>query len=247
MSNMEAVFERPFLLFLALPALAAALLPFFLLNRGKKKRLGSILQAVFEGVASLILVLLISGISFVGKTGGQSVMLVLDLSDSMRPVQELLLEHARELFSLVDEQTKVGAVVFASDCVYTVDLEAGEKKIQNVQVAGDATDISQAIDYAAGLLPDNRDKRLILLSDGKETDSDALATAYLRGAKGLRIDALYFDSLRQLHQGNAGKRGACGRNGAFRRGARSDRCGGQLGFRQSASENKRQRKALGQF
>ena len=128
MSNMEAVFERPFLLFLALPALAAALLPFFLLNRGKKKRLGSILQVVFEGVASLILVLLISGISFVGKTGGQSVMLVLDLSDSMRPVQELLLEHARELFSLVDEQTKVGAVVFASDCVYTVDLEAGEKK-----------------------------------------------------------------------------------------------------------------------
>ena len=67
MSNMEAVFERPFLLFLALPALAAALLPFFLLNRGKKKRLGSILQVVFEGVASLILVLLISGISFVGK------------------------------------------------------------------------------------------------------------------------------------------------------------------------------------
>ena len=194
MSNMEAVFERPFLLLLALPALAAVLLPFFLLNRGKKKRLGSILQVVFEGVASLILVLLVSGISFVGKTGGQSVMLVLDLSDSMRPVQELLLENARELFSLVDEQTKVGAVVFASDCVYTVDLDAGEKKIQNVQVAGDATDISQAIDYAAGLLPDNRDKRLILLSDGKETDSDALATAYLWGAKGLRIDAVYFDS-----------------------------------------------------
>ena len=54
--------------------------------------------------------------------------------------------------------------------------------------AGDTTDIAQALEKAWGFFPANANKRIVLITDGVETQGDALHTA-LRGKDfGIQID-----------------------------------------------------------
>jgi len=142
----------------------------------------------------LLLFLILSGFKIVKNTDEKAVIILLDLSDSTESVQDDIYSHAEELLALIDEKTPVGVVMFGADTLYSVDIDSDSRKLTYGFSEGSATNIDEALEYAATLLPADRAGQIIVMSDGKETDGDAQSTAHYLSTKGIRIDAVYFDS-----------------------------------------------------
>ncbi len=193
MNSIEFVFERPWLLLAAIPAFAVVLIPFLMLNKKRRKGFRRIFPLVCHFIIAAILVLLLSGFTIVSSSEGQSVMLLVDLSDSAEDVHDAIIAKAQEIADAVDKETPLGVLAFADDTVYSVKL-GGNRKVGIKKVKSDATNIAKAMEFAVDEMSDSDTKRLVILSDGKETDGDALGTAYYLSTQGVRIDAVYFDT-----------------------------------------------------
>ena len=193
MSNIEIVFTNPWYLLLAIPSLLIILLPFLRLPPQRRNSFRKITPVVLHTVVVTLLVLVLSGFTVVKHSYDKAVMLVMDLSESTKTVQEDIETHAAQLLALVEEKTPVGVVVFGQNQIYTVEFQE-ERILTTAKVEGAATDIGEALDYAASLLPYGKAGHLILLSDGKQTNGDVNETALQLAAQGIRIDAVYFDT-----------------------------------------------------
>ncbi len=197
MSNIEITFENPWLLLLVIPSLAVILIPFLLLPKKRRKTFKKIAPVILHSVIAVFLVLILSEFSIVKNSDEQAVMLLVDLSDSMGTVQEAIAERTEEILNLIDENTPTGVMVFGGNHVYS--LKLGEERLLELSaVSSDATDIESALEYAADQLPSDRAGRIIILSDGKETDGDAAGTAHYLATRGIRMDAVYFDTTELL-------------------------------------------------
>ena len=193
MSNIELTFKSPWFLLLAIPALLIILLPFLRLPRRRRKTFRKIAPVVIHVIVVLLLVLVVSGFAIVRDTDEQAVILLVDLSDSTKSVQEEMGRRAQELMALIDEKTPVGVVVFGQSQAYTVELSK-DRTFAVDTVEADATDLGAAMEYASTLMPSDKAGHIIILSDGKQTDGNAIATAQYLATKGIRIDAVYFDT-----------------------------------------------------
>lgn len=189
MSNIELRFDHPWLLLLLIPALVLILIPFFKLPRRRRKTVQRIVPLVVHCLLALILTLLLSGMAVVRSTDNQAVILLLDYSASTQSVREAINSDAQQLQKLIKKNAPVHIVAFGGDCVY--DANSFDRLTPaNIQ----ATDLSAALEYAASKLPDDKVGRIIVLSDGRQTDGDANTTAQYLKSQGIRIDAMWFDS-----------------------------------------------------
>ena len=185
MSNIELRFERPWLFLLLIPALLLILLPYFRMPKRRRKTAKRIVPVVLHCVMAALMILLLTGFSAHRSTDNQAIILLVDHSDSTRDVRLELDGRAAELQKQLRKNASVKTVVFGGDCA--------EGLKADLQIP-DATDLSAALEYAAAMLPDDRVGRIILLSDGKQTDGDAAATAQYLHSQGVRIDTLWSDS-----------------------------------------------------
>lgn len=189
MSNTELRFDHPWLLLLLIPALLLILLPYFRLPARRRKTVRQLVPTVLHCVMALLLTLVISGTAFVRTTDNQAVVLVLDYSASTQPVRAAINEDAKKLQSLIRKNSPVSIVAFGGDQVY----DAWSFSMLT-PANTEASDLSGALEYAATKLPDDRVGRIIVLSDGKQTDNDATTTAQYLRSQGVRIDGMWYNS-----------------------------------------------------
>ena len=57
----------------------------------------------------------------------------------------------------------MGVIAFADNCVYKLDVD---DKLKVDKLLCDATNIGVALEYAVSLMPTDKSRRIILLSDG---------------------------------------------------------------------------------
>ena len=207
MKNFSICFQYPLRLLIFIPALAVILIP--LLRIPKKRRtIKKNLPALLRSIVSLLLVFAISGLQYSFSSSLQAVVLVIDQSDSVSSVSDEMLEKAQEIIDSIDGSVLVGAVKFAERQAVLFDFSAEDRTVirpepkttAELVYGGDnpvgvsVTNIEQALDYAASLFPDGRAKRIILLTDGRETDGHAEAAAQALANRGIRVDAFHFDT-----------------------------------------------------
>ncbi len=195
MSSIELSFRNPWLLLVMIPALAIILIPFFCLPRKRRGTFKKIAPAVIHSVVVCILVLILAGFNIIKNVDNQAVMILVDLSDSTADFHDSMIDSAEQIMSLIDDDNKtVGVLTFAGNSVYAVELEEDVDRITRLKMDSDVTDIASALEYAATLMPTDKQRRIILISDGKETVGDVRNTAYYLATQGIRIDAAYFDT-----------------------------------------------------
>lgn len=121
---------------------------------------------------------------------GRDLVVVLDRSaslpaDAARVSEELvrLVEESRE------SGDRVGVVAFGRSAALER-LPSGSARFAGFQksVDPDGSNLARAIDAALESIPDERPGSLVLVSDGAETEGDALAAARRAFARGVRID-----------------------------------------------------------
>lgn len=190
-------FDNPYFLFIAIPLLAFIVIPFAISIRKDNKS-----KSV---ITSLILHILIVGLVTLGIAGTvitqvkteTEVIVVADVSYSANRNLNTLDRYIMDVQKGLPDNSKMGVVCFGADQVIQTEIGAEFTTVQNSGVNDSATDIASALKFASGQFSENVIKRIVLITDGKQTDNNASAQLIgtIDGLKseGIYIDAVYLD------------------------------------------------------
>jgi Ca-activated chloride channel homolog len=142
------------------------------------------------------LVLACAGLEVGVSDGSSSVVFAVDRSDSIASrEQSQSLRRVATLAAGMRDQDRAALVVFGTDAVIDQRLAPGPPAPKvGSPVNGGGTNLETALRVARAALPPDGLRRIVLLSDGHETDGDALREASLAAADGIRVDVVSVSS-----------------------------------------------------
>lgn len=189
-ADLPIQFEHPWLLlilFLVVPVLLLARLGAAGQGRGKL-----ILSVIVRSILIAILAVSLARPSIVDRGENVTLMIIADVSRSIP--RELQRESGRFLERVAEakrnEEDRIGVVTVAeeSEIRQTPDPDS----VIQLDHAGDlaATDLAGAMRTAISLLPTDTANRVLLVSDGNETESNLLEAIELARANGIPVDVL---------------------------------------------------------
>lgn len=201
MTNFQLNFDHPWLLLLLAPALAMTLIPYFRMNKKYRRTRNRIVSMILHMVIVTLLVLVFAGfdITYDIPNVENEVLLVVDTSFSGKENEADRNAFVEAVINSTESQFKVGVVTFGYDQVYAVELTdqtdgVYEKYLQapkpNKTLA--ASDIASALTYASTLFHHPESARIVLLSDGAETDNKASQVIRSIAASGIKVDTVHF-------------------------------------------------------
>lgn len=201
-------FEHPWLLLLLIPVILLTLLPFFRLKRQYRRGRSRITSLVLRITALVIGVFVLAGMSIETKTIAKrdDIIILVDRSDSTRSTMDRINEQVELIIDESNGEYDIGIITFANGNVYNVELSNNVNTSYDEYINHDdkpdasATDIASALIYAESYISDPNKGRIILLTDGIETDDSALITVREIAESGLRIDTIYFSPIRHYHE-----------------------------------------------
>lgn len=208
MTNLKLHFDNPWLLLLLIPVLALALYPYFRLAKRYRRTRNRICSLVLHVTVAVLAVTVLSGLHFTydKPNPNNELILLVDSSKSSDEVKEKRDEFIR---AVIDESGaagfKVGVVKFGFDSVYAVPLTSRtdgvfEKYSESPEPRADATDIAAALDYASGLFSRANSGKILIISDGLETDGNAISAVQTLVSSGIKVDTAYFGSERSENE-----------------------------------------------
>ncbi len=191
-------FDNPYLLLIAVPLLLAVLIPYFIAI-GKENRSKSILSSLFIHIAIVLLVAIAAaGASHETTVTKTEVVVVADASYSTSEKIDTVDKYIANVQSSLPKNTKMAVVCFGDDYRLHTGFDEKLSSIKGVEIKNGATNISQAVEYASTLFSDDAVKRIVLITDGADTDENGvekmISTVEKLHAEKIQIDAMYVDS-----------------------------------------------------
>ena len=205
-NNLNAItinFSNPWLLLLIIPAVALMLWPYLRLPKRHRNTRNRVISLALHSLILLLVVSMLAGMTFTSSQTSykKDVVLLVDLSESNVESQEEMNEFVQSVLDGVESGYRVGVVTFANGCVYSSKLSENMNGVYNDYVNSSQTPLKNATDFSSALLyvrdsvlNSPNDGRIIILSDGEQTDGNALATVKALADDGIRIDTVYFPS-----------------------------------------------------
>lgn len=199
MSNFQIVFARPWLLLLLLPAAACILIPYFLSSKKYRKNRNRITAMVLHSLVLLLTVLIVSGMTFTYRQGNlqNEIILLVDVSNSTTETDDEKNEFIKNVLDDCDNHCKIGIVTFGYEQKYVAPLSADtdavyEQYLRASYPDNSATDIASALNYTKSLFGNPQTAKIVLISDGIETDGSALSVIKAITGEGIKVDTYCF-------------------------------------------------------
>ena len=190
-------FANVYLLFLVIPLVALVTVPFALAVRSDNRNGHNIASLVLHLVMAALIAFAAAGTSIVTVITQTEVIVVADVSYSANKNLDTVDGYINELRKNLPRNSKMGIICFGKDYKMITELGGEIKSVKESGVDDTETNIGSALTYAGSLFGEDVIKRLVLISDGRQSDlrdsnslkriSDELSN------KGVRIDAMYLD------------------------------------------------------
>jgi len=184
------MFERPLVLWLLLLSPLVAAPGMLALTRGGKA-FATVISMVSRLLTFALLILMLAGLRIPVRAAAQrmAVVVAVDQSRSIAPDQAVWMQkRVAEIRRLLSPLDRVGVIGFGRDAGLLAPLQDPRMAAQNtVSVDPNATDLAGALTTALGIFPDNEEKRLLLLTDGNETEGQVLDEVPAMSLAGIRI------------------------------------------------------------
>lgn len=200
MSNFTINFSYAWLLLLLIPVLFLALFPHFRVAKKYRRTRNRITSLVLHCIISVLAVLVLSGITFEYDTPNDEneILLLVDASYSTEKVGNRIDDFVKDVIDYSDKRYKVGVVTFGYDQVYAAPLSYnGDEVYSRYRESGlpdtSATDLESALTYARSLLKYPETSKIVIVSDGAETDGRAVSVIRTIAADGVHVDTKYID------------------------------------------------------
>lgn len=181
-------FTNPLYLLLLIPVIAGLFFSFRHIHgmaKGRKQLAFAIRFLLLSG-----LVLALSGPEARRPNLGVCTIFVLDRSDSISDKDRIRAERfVAEATKNLGPNDASGVVAFGKDAVIDT-IPSGRRELGHIlsKVDGSATDIAGAIRLASATFPEGKARRIVVLSDGNETNGDIAEAAQVAATDGIQVD-----------------------------------------------------------
>ena len=195
-------FDNPLWLLLLIPLAIGVLVPFLIAIRKDNKSKSVIASLIIHLVILVLIALAVAGTVITTVMTETHVYVLADVSYSANRNLDEIDEYIAEIQASLPKNSKMGVICFGKNYVLQTELGGEIRSVEQVLgmelVDDSATDIASALSYVATLFGEGMLKRVILLTDGKETvgeDTSAMIAAVEQlVAQDIAIDAIYLDS-----------------------------------------------------
>ena len=205
MSQFRIQFAYPWsgwLLLLLIPAIAVPLILHFKVAKKYRRTRNRIISLVLHLTVMILSVCALSGMIFSYHVDNpdNEILLLVDVSDTEEEVGERRDEFVQAILEDCGyDGLKTGVVTFGFDQVYAVpfgyDTSGMFEAYRNADLPDtSATDIAAALNYTASLFSGKGTSKIVLITDGKETDEKASSVIGTIAAQGVRVDAVCVSS-----------------------------------------------------
>jgi Mg-chelatase subunit ChlD/uncharacterized membrane protein len=200
MTNFSINFSKPWFLLLLIPAVVLTMIPYFRVAKKYRRTRNRIVSIVLHLIIMVLSISVLAGITFEYDIPNKEneVLLLVDVSDSESAGTELKKdEFIQSVISSSQSMFKIGIVTFGFDQVYAAELTNDTAGIyaeyrQAPSPDTTATDIASALMYASTLFENPESARIVLLSDGVETDNRAKDVIKSIAAQQIKVDTVCF-------------------------------------------------------
>ena len=203
MKNFGLAFAHsPWWLLLLIPAVIFTLIPYFKLSKRYRRTRNRITSIVLHLLVMLFTTCLLAGMTITYEVPNENneIILLVDVSDT----EETAADKRDEFIQLVlssgqYDNYKIGVVKFGFDQVYAVPMTYDIDSIYNKYIEAEhpdvtATNIAAALTYTEGLFENPETAKIVLITDGKETDGTAQDVVHSIATQRIKLDIAYVSS-----------------------------------------------------
>lgn len=198
MSNFQITYNYPWLLLLIIPAILLVLIPYFRMSKKLRCTRNRIISMVLHTVAMVLAINLLAGIGFSYEVPNEEneVIILVDDSDSGEKNDDQIDTLVRSIVGVCPDGCKVGIVRFGYGYKYAVELTSDKEGVVEQYLLSDAPDgsataLADALKYAASLFTNTETAKIVVVSDGIETDGDALLSINEVVSDGITVDCAF--------------------------------------------------------
>lgn len=189
-------FANPWLLFIALPLVAAVVVPFAIAVRRDNINAHNIASLVLHLVICACVSLAFAGMTFERVITETNVYVLADISYSSDNNLDEVQENVRKIAQKLPKNSKMGVICFGRNYQILSNLGDPVPDVRNAtDVDRSATDIGSALRFAGNLFESDVIKRIIIITDGAETVSSNSIVRVVGTLQdnGVYVDAVYLD------------------------------------------------------
>ena len=202
MSNFRINFLYPWLLLILIPAFALGFYLYFRISKRYRRTRNRIVSMVCYFIVATLSILTLAGINFTYEIPNleTEVILLVDASYSGKDVETQKNEFIMDAIKDSKDVCQIGIVTFGyGDPVYAVPLttntsSAYSQYVMSEKPDGTATDIADALVYTRDLFKNKEVAKIVVISDGLETDGKAATVVKELAAEGIEVNSVYFPS-----------------------------------------------------
>ncbi len=203
MFNLQIHFNHPWLLLLLIPAVALALIPYFLLSKKYRRNRNRITSMVLFLIVMLLSTFVLAGMNFTYEINNSEneILLLVDVSYTTEEEKTKKDDYVNSVINMTNSNIyKLGVVTFGFDQKYVVPMTYDLSMAYNDYLTAElpdttATDIAAALTYAESLFQKPEAAKIVLISDGLETDAHATSVIKSIASKGIRVDTVCCNTL----------------------------------------------------
>ena len=192
-------FDNPLFFLIAIPLVLAVIIPFAIASRKDNRNGHVITSLILHFVIIAAIAFALAGTIVTTVITETNVYIVADVSYSSNKSLDTVDQYIDTLVKEnLPQNSKVGLICFGADAKVVTEMGGELKSVRDSGVDDSATRIAPALDMAAGLFRDGVIKRVVLITDGKQTDSEAtrelIASIENLRAQNVYIDTVYVDN-----------------------------------------------------
>ncbi len=203
MYNFSVHFQYPWLLFALIPIFFVALFFHFRSSKKYRRNRNRIISLVLHLAAMTLVVFALADLNFQYDKPNldNQILLLVDMSDSNSEAETTKEDFIRQVLDESASNYSVGIMTFGYDQVLAAPFSHNMDEVYNNYVNApilpdtSATDIAAALRYARTLLNNPQTAKIVVLSDGLQTDGDALSAVRSIVASGVRVDTVNYANL----------------------------------------------------
>ena len=199
MTNFQLNYTHPWLLLLLIPAVALTLIPYFRVSKKYRRTRNRVISVVLHTLGLFLAINLLAGLTFTYEIPNREneVILLVDVSDSGEEQRESRDEFIQSVINVCDNEYRLGIVKFGYGQKYVVPIseDSSEAYIQYLESDDpdtSASDLASALNYAASLFKNPKAAKIVVISDGVETDGTATSVIKSIAADGIKVDTVYY-------------------------------------------------------
>lgn len=191
-------FDNPLYLLIFIPLILLIIIPYVIAVRKSNRDKNTVASFVIHIAIALFVSLAVGGAAITTVITKTEVYVLADVSASSEKNLDKIDGYVNDLRGNLPVGGSLGVITFGKD--YKLHTPLGEEfsSVVGSGVDDSATDIVSALEYAGTLFSDSVIKRIVLITDGKETNPDSagelvrvIESLYVKGVK---IDAVYLDN-----------------------------------------------------